>query len=75
MDLFTSGSANMTGMAPSAWTDHPAAMRLMHLSVYMFPIVAVLSSIPVFSIVIKYNCIENGTCTRLCTMNSSTGYA
>ena len=26
----------------------------------MFPIVAVLSSIPVFSIVIKYNCIENG---------------
>ena len=26
----------------------------------MFPIVAVVSSIPVFSIVIKYNVIENG---------------
>ena len=32
----------------------------MKLSVYMFPIVATVSSIPVFSIVIKYNCLENG---------------
>ena len=27
---------------------------------YLFPIVSVLSSIPVYSIVIKYNCVENG---------------
>lgn len=32
----------------------------MKLSVYLFPIVATVSSIPVFSIVIKYNCLENG---------------
>ena len=32
----------------------------MQLSVYLFPVVAVLSSIPVFSIVIKYNMLENG---------------
>eukprot|EP00051_Salpingoeca_urceolata_P006736 m.89093 g.89093 ORF g.89093 m.89093 type:complete len:562 (+) comp14964_c0_seq2:148-1833(+) len=36
------------------------ASFVLKLSVYMFPIVAVLSSIPVFSIVIKYNCVENG---------------
>jgi hypothetical protein len=32
--------------------------------VYLFPIVAIVSSIPVFSIVIKYNCIENGWTPR-----------
>lgn len=33
---------------------------MLKTSVFMFPIVAVVSSIPVFSIVIKYNLIENG---------------
>ena len=32
---------------------------------YAFPIVAVVSSIPVFSIVVKYNLIENGASPRL----------
>eukprot|EP00040_Diaphanoeca_grandis_P030813 m.182974 g.182974 ORF g.182974 m.182974 type:complete len:581 (+) comp32140_c0_seq2:152-1894(+) len=37
-----------------------ASLMLMKVSVYLFPIVAIVSSIPVFSIVIKYNCLENG---------------
>ena len=54
MDLYLSSNA------PKAWTEHAGANALLQLSVYLFPIVAVLSSIPVFSIVIKYNAIENG---------------
>ena len=46
--------------APAAFYNHPASKNLLAFSVYLFPIVAILSSIPVFSIVIKYNCIENG---------------
>jgi len=45
-------------MAP--WQSSSAATFLLQSSVYMFPIVAVVSSIPVFSIVIKYNLVENG---------------
>lgn len=37
-----------------------ATSFILQLSVYLFPIVAIVSSIPVFSIVIKYNCVENG---------------
>eukprot|EP00441_Pelagodinium_beii_P021313 CAMPEP_0197677190 /NCGR_PEP_ID=MMETSP1338-20131121/87990_1 /TAXON_ID=43686 ORGANISM="Pelagodinium beii, Strain RCC1491" /NCGR_SAMPLE_ID=MMETSP1338 /ASSEMBLY_ACC=CAM_ASM_000754 /LENGTH=192 /DNA_ID=CAMNT_0043257981 /DNA_START=228 /DNA_END=803 /DNA_ORIENTATION=- len=33
---------------------------IIHASVYLFPIVSVVSSIPVFSIVVKYNMLENG---------------
>jgi len=47
------------GMPPS-WNGHPVLRYILLTSVYMFPIVAVLSSIPVFSIVIKYNLEENG---------------
>jgi len=46
------------GTAP--WGSSPAMGFLLKASVYMFPIVAVVSSIPVFSIVIKYNLVENG---------------
>jgi hypothetical protein len=42
------------------WSSGSAVSFLVATSVYMFPIVAVVSSIPVFSIVIKYNMIENG---------------
>ena len=42
------------------WSGSPAATFVLKLSVYMFPIVAIVSSIPVFSIVVKYNMIENG---------------
>jgi len=41
-----------------------AAIALFKISVCMFPVVAVVSSIPVFSIVIKYNLIENGFSSR-----------
>ena len=44
--------------------DSKAASFMLQVSVYLFPIVAIVSSIPVFSIVIKYNCIENGWSTR-----------
>lgn len=32
------------------------------ISVYLFPLIAVASSIPVFSIIVRYNLIENGIC-------------
>jgi hypothetical protein len=32
--------------------------------VYLFPIIAVASSIPVFSIIIRYNLMENGICGK-----------
>jgi len=49
--------------APAAWSG-PFASGLLNTSVYLFPIVAVVSSIPIFSIVIKYNLIENGFSTK-----------
>jgi len=45
-------------MAP--WQDSSFLTFVLQASVFMFPIVAVVSSIPVFSIVIKYNLVENG---------------
>jgi len=65
----TDPSFNCPNDLMQALTDHatiPASWRggtsefLLKLSVYLFPIVAVVSSIPVFSIVIKYNMVENG---------------
>eukprot|EP00730_Choanoeca_flexa_P018280 TRINITY_DN8881_c0_g1_i4.p1 TRINITY_DN8881_c0_g1~~TRINITY_DN8881_c0_g1_i4.p1 ORF type:complete len:575 (+),score=100.50 TRINITY_DN8881_c0_g1_i4:157-1881(+) len=55
MDVFTSQD-----LSPPVLRNNHAANIVMQLSVYLFPIVAVLSSIPVFSIVIKYNMVENG---------------
>jgi hypothetical protein len=46
-------------LIPSSWSS-PAAKVVLKTSVYLFPVVAVVSSIPVFSIVIKYNMVENG---------------
>lgn len=46
-------------LTPSSWSS-PFAQAVLKTSVYMFPVVAVVSSIPVFSIVIKYNMVENG---------------
>jgi hypothetical protein len=46
-------------LVPKSW-DHPFGRVVLKTSVYLFPIVAVISSIPVFSIVIKYNMMENG---------------
>jgi len=51
------------GVGPTTWTSHGFTDVLLKLSVYLFPITAVVSSIPVFSIVIKYNMIENGFST------------
>jgi len=50
--------------APASWRSNPVANFVLQISVYLFPVVAVLSSIPVFSIVIKYNVIENGFSPR-----------
>ena len=47
------------------WRSSRGATLLLQGSVYLFPIVAVVSSIPVFSIVIKYNLVENGMSPRL----------
>jgi hypothetical protein len=37
---------------------------IVHVSVYLFPIVVLLSSIPVYSIIIRYNLIESGLCGK-----------
>ena len=58
MQLFTQPE-----IAP--WRSSRGATLLLQGSVYLFPIVAVVSSIPVFSIVIKYNLVENGMSPRL----------
>ncbi|EDQ86967.1 uncharacterized protein MONBRDRAFT_27795 [Monosiga brevicollis MX1] len=55
MDIFTT-----EGLAPAVLSENRVASGIMQTSVYLFPIVAILSSIPVFSIVIKYNMLENG---------------
>mmetsp|Transcript_37047 Transcript_37047/g.95672 ORF Transcript_37047/g.95672 Transcript_37047/m.95672 type:complete len:189 (+) Transcript_37047:1138-1704(+) len=41
--------------------------NILSVSVYAFPIVAVVSSIPVFSIVVKYNMIEAGSSRTMAT--------
>lgn len=46
--------------APTSWSAHGWSDSLLSMSVYLFPIAAVVSSIPIFSIVIKYNLLENG---------------
>lgn len=46
-------------LIPNAWQGSFAS-GLLKFSVYAFPTAAVVSSIPVFSIVIKYNMLENG---------------
>lgn len=60
MQLMLGSDANSIPLAPATWANSKALTGLMHFSVYLFPIVAILSSIPVFSIVVKYNCLENG---------------
>jgi amino acid permease len=53
-----------TQTEPAFWSDHAWSNSLLSLSVYLFPIASVVSSIPIFSIVIKYNLIENGFSNR-----------
>ena len=55
----------LTQPQTAPWQSNRAASLLLGTSVYLFPIVAVVSSIPVFSIVIKYNLIENGASARV----------
>jgi len=54
-------------LMPAAFRDHAILDGVLRLSVYAFPIVAVVSSIPVFSIVVKYNMIEAGSSTKMAT--------
>merc|ERR1712072_844984 len=44
---------------PGSWAAHGFSDSLLSMSVYLFPIAAVVSSIPIFSIVIEYNLLEN----------------
>lgn len=37
---------------------------LSQISVYLYPLVALLTGIPVFSIVIRYNLLENKLCSK-----------
>ena len=62
-DLLQLFSAPPVGTVGALWTG-AGASALLKVSVYAFPIVAVVSSIPVFSIVIKYNLVENGFSKR-----------
>jgi len=50
----------LTQSQTAPWQDSGVGTAILKTSVYLFPIVAVVSSIPVFSIVIKYNLVENG---------------
>ena len=63
-DLLQLFSAPPVGTVGPSWTS-AGASALLKVSVYAFPIVAVVSSIPVFSIVIKYNLVENGFSKRV----------
>ena len=42
------------------WYGHSAATFILKTSVYAFPVVCLVSSIPIFGIIIKYNLLENG---------------
>eukprot|EP01090_Pellita_catalonica_P020475 TRINITY_DN7337_c0_g1_i1.p1 TRINITY_DN7337_c0_g1~~TRINITY_DN7337_c0_g1_i1.p1 ORF type:complete len:189 (-),score=25.49 TRINITY_DN7337_c0_g1_i1:5-499(-) len=43
----------------------PHSFRIVaEISVYAFPVVVLLTSIPVFSIIIRYNLLESGLCKR-----------
>eukprot|EP01119_Soliformovum_irregulare_P012256 TRINITY_DN3171_c0_g1_i1.p1 TRINITY_DN3171_c0_g1~~TRINITY_DN3171_c0_g1_i1.p1 ORF type:complete len:345 (+),score=92.59 TRINITY_DN3171_c0_g1_i1:479-1513(+) len=44
--------------------SHGVAHDIARVFVYLFPIVALLSSIPVFSIIIRYNLVENNICRK-----------
>ena len=48
--------------------DDPSGSPFMHLSsqviVYLFPLVALVSGIPIFSIIVRYNLMENKICGR-----------
>lgn len=50
---------------PGAWRPGPHADFVVKASVFVFPIVAGTLSIPVFSIVMKYNMIMNGFSPRV----------
>jgi hypothetical protein len=41
-----------------------ALVKTAHITVYLFPVVAFLSSIPVFAIIIRYNLLQNRICGK-----------
>ena len=49
----------------TALNEASGGSLLTQISVYLFPLIAVASSIPVFSIIIRYNLMENGICGKL----------
>jgi hypothetical protein len=58
-------NANILDVLISKANSVGHVMRIIvHISVYLFPIVVLLSSIPVYSIIIRYNLIESGLCGK-----------
>lgn len=55
-DAFLSGQDLLAAVSAS-----PVSNAASIAASYLFPIVALLSGIPVFSIIVRYNLIENGT--------------
>lgn len=45
-------------------TSDTVLTKMAHVTVYMFPVVAFLSSIPVFAIIIRYNLLQNRICGK-----------
>jgi hypothetical protein len=50
--------------AIEAVTTDSALVKTAHITVYLFPVVAFLSSIPVFAIIIRYNLLQNRICGK-----------
>jgi hypothetical protein len=50
--------------AIEAVTSDTVLTKMAHVTVFMFPVVAFLSSIPVFAIIIRYNLLQNRICGK-----------
>eukprot|EP00755_Sulcionema_specki_P017616 Sspe_Gene.11379::Locus_3839_Transcript_1_1_Confidence_1.000_Length_2162::g.11379::m.11379 len=55
-----SGDSDLLTVLTSSST--PGVSRLTRILAYLFPIVALVTSIPIFSIIVRYNLLENNLC-------------
>jgi hypothetical protein len=60
---FDDKSSDLLKAIESITTD-TTLTKMAHVTVYMFPVVAFLSSIPVFAIIIRYNLLQNRICGK-----------
>jgi len=62
---FNNDGQDLLDVINSSALQHPDAFRIIsRVTVYLFPIVTQLSGIPVFSIIIRYNLLENKICSK-----------